>query len=327
MSRNARALTLALVALLAIAIGAALVSGALRPEAIRPEPIPSPTVMVTPSQSPSPSPTASAQPAEPVPTVVPGTTLTPCPRTGPGLLRVLTFNIHSGLRGATPDLETIAAEIGAIDPDVVLLQEVDRFRFHSRGIDQPAWLAERLGMEQAFGLNVLRSGGVGRPTSEYGTAILSKRPIIDASHLSLPQPRGTQQRGLQRVLIRVARQDVAIYNTHLEHTSQTARAAQMRAIVTQLGADPLPKILGGDLNSAPGGEILRLAEHVLDDAWTGVGVGAGLTAPNSSPRVRIDYLLYTPPWRPLAAQTHQSTVSDHRAVAVDFHLSTLPSCD
>src|SRR5215217_3003527 len=84
---------------------------------------PAPTSSVAPSPTgPAPSPTSTQ-------TILPGATLAPCPRHGRAVpLTVVTFNIHSGIGHSGLDLDRIAGEIAAIEPDVVLLQEVDNRR-------------------------------------------------------------------------------------------------------------------------------------------------------------------------------------------------------
>ncbi|MFP5299324.1 MAG: endonuclease/exonuclease/phosphatase family protein, partial [Actinomycetota bacterium] len=66
-------------------------------------------------------------------------------------MRVATFNIHHGV-GADGrcDLTRIARVIGALEADVVALQELDVGWERSGRVDQPAALAEMLGFEVSF---------------------------------------------------------------------------------------------------------------------------------------------------------------------------------
>jgi endonuclease/exonuclease/phosphatase family metal-dependent hydrolase len=237
-------------------------------------------------------------------------------------LTVVTFNIHSArTHDGAVRLSEIGAEIAAWKPDVVLLQEVDRGRAWSAGLDMPAVLAQQLHMEWAFGDNVRRSA-----TNQYGTAILSRYPIVSWQNQLLPDPPGTQQRGLLRATIDVKGVRTNVYVTHLENTSATARLLQMRAIVPVIRADTGPKILGGDLNSVVGSPAAVLSRTVLADTWLAAGQGDGRTAPGGSPRVRIDYLLYgsggDTTITPRTVQVLPSQVSDHRAVRATYTLST-----
>ena len=83
-------------------------------------------------------------------------------------IRVLTYNIHhaEGTDGKI-DPNRIADVIRAENPDVVCLQEVDRNMTRTGGMDMPALLAARLGMNVAFGPNLEIQGG------HYGNATLT----------------------------------------------------------------------------------------------------------------------------------------------------------
>ena len=65
---------------------------------------------------------------------------------------VASFNIKSALSG----LDRITAAVANLDADIILLQEVDKYRATSRYVDMPAYIGSRLGMYSAFGANVFR---------------------------------------------------------------------------------------------------------------------------------------------------------------------------
>jgi len=232
-------------------------------------------------------------------------------------LRVLTFNIHSGLGPHGLALEQIAREIETWDADIVLMQEVDVFRHHSQGIDEPSWFAARLGMNSSFGANETYAGN-----GAIGNATLSRYPIIEQTNTHLPnQPNlpKAKQRGLLRTRIQVGATVVSIYNSHLQPAYDSLRLSQMRVVAGAAAADPQPKILGGDMNSGPTSGTLSLVRPMLDDAWESVGTGAGGTSPPHHNH-RIDFLLYSSPFVPQDARTIESAVSDHRAVGATFTL-------
>jgi endonuclease/exonuclease/phosphatase family metal-dependent hydrolase len=243
------------------------------------------------------------------------------PRATTTRLSVLTFNIHSARTSdGRVDLASIGREIAAWDADIVLLEEVDRGRLWTGQVDMPSVLAGRLGMSWAFGSNVQRS-----PTNQYGTAILSRYPILATRNVALPAPPGTQQRGLLRATVDLDGTAMSVYVTHLENTSPDARLRQIRAIVPILRADPRPKLFGGDLNSVPGSPVLAAARTVVVDTWPGLGPAPGFTAPAGHPRVRIDYLMYDGgegvELTPLGAQLLTSAVSDHLAVRATYRVT------
>ena len=69
----------------------------------------------------------------------------------------MTYNIQAGFpRDNRWDLEGTAAAIEAVDPDVVLLQEVGRGWPLMTGVDGARWLSDRLDM------NLVCGAGLGR---------------------------------------------------------------------------------------------------------------------------------------------------------------------
>jgi endonuclease/exonuclease/phosphatase family metal-dependent hydrolase len=238
-----------------------------------------------------------------------------CPPQTSRDLTVVTLNTHRSY-GAN-GLERIATEISALDPDVVLLQEVDRYYPRTGGVDQAAWFAQRLGMHSAFGANVTR----GR--SQYGTAVLSRAPIVDQANTLLPNAPGGEQRGLLRVAIDLGHATISVYNAHLQNRLAGLREAQARAVATVLATDPRPRIIGGDFNAGPGTRTLGpLSTHVVD-SWPESGSGPGGTVRGGS---RIDYLMASRDLRPVESSVHRGSVSDHAAVRTRYDVAAVGSC-
>ncbi len=232
-------------------------------------------------------------------------------------LSVLTLNIHSGLGPNGLGLEQIAREIESWDADIVLLQEVDRFRNQSQGIDEAEWFGARLGMNSSFGANH-SYGGAG----SIGNATLSRFPIVDQTNTHLPnQPNlaNAKQRGLLRTSIQVGETVVSIYNTHLQNMYDSLKLTQMRVVAQLMAPDPQPKILGGDFNAVSTSSVMSVARPFLDDVWESVGTGPSGTSPNAH-KARIDHLLHSSPFVPHTARTIDSAVSDHRAVGATLTL-------
>lgn len=234
-------------------------------------------------------------------------------------LTVLSYNIKSGFAsGRGLQLDDYARAIAATAADVVLLQEVDRNRAFSRRTDQPGILGAQLGMQNAFGANVLRSGG-----SQYGTAILSRFPIEESANRLLPflPGKGMQQRGLLHATIDVDGVPVSLYSTHLQNRSEPSRMAQARAINQVMAADPLPKVLGGDMNAHPTSAPMRTLAATMVDSWPSSGAGPGFTHPSVNLRGRIDYLLHGGSGiTPLASSVPAVTLSDHRPVRTTYQV-------
>lgn len=167
-------------------------------------------------------------------------------------LRILTYQINHGTGnlGCLPgeesppecdfDLARIAEVIRSQDPDLVALQEVDRFFARSAYTDQPELLTDVLGMKGCFGVNLtLPPDSESDLPGQYGTLILSRYPILECRNTFLPSvrpgdpPTVREQRGLLKALVNIRGVPVAFYNTNLEHlnTYQDVRAAQIDAIL------------------------------------------------------------------------------------------------
>lgn len=260
-------------------------------------------------------PRATAPPTRPI-SPAPGQTCVPDAVTTD--LSVVSFNIKSARAGdGSLQLERLATTLAAWKPDLVLLQEVDKGRPISGRVDMPAFLGQRLGYYSAFAVNVLRPGN-----SQYGTAILSRFPILRSENTLLPVRSGEQQRGLLHAVVDVKGVQLSAYVTHLQHTSEAARMRQIATIRDVVAADELPTIVGGDFNARPGSRVMALARTFLTDTWTAVGSGPGHTVPNTAqPRGRIDYLLHSGV-EPLSAQVLVPPLSDHQAVAARYAVAS-----
>ncbi|MEU4895865.1 endonuclease/exonuclease/phosphatase family protein [Streptomyces sp. NPDC044780] len=237
-------------------------------------------------------------------------------------LRVATFNIHHGASPADVlDLERVAQVIEALGVDVIGLEEVDRYWRRSGFADQPAWLGERLGMRYAFGANLdLDPEEPGRPRRQYGTAVLSRRPILSWTNTHLPLVPGHEQRGLLRATLDVGGTRVTFAVTHLQHDDGQERERQSARIAELLGPNPGRTVLVGDLNATSEAPEIRTLTGVLDDVWTKAGTGDGFTYDAADPHARIDYLLASHDIGPLAAEvvTVDPEASDHLPVVSDL---------
>ena len=78
-------------------------------------------------------------------------------------------------------------------------------------------------------------------------------------------------------------------------------------------------VLLGDLNAEPTWpEMELILDAGMVDAWSEAGQGPGLTWPADDPFQRIDWIWLSPDLQAIAAETVESTASDHRAVVVDL---------
>ena len=227
-------------------------------------------------------------------------------------LRVLSFNTHR----STGTLNAIAEEILEIDPDVVLLQEVDRRMLRTGAVDQAEVLADAVGMDGSFSSNLARGSG------HYGTLILSRFDIVQQGRIPLVRSPRSEARGLQWVTLEVSGQAVRVYNTHLDATHPVVRLAQARQVAGLLAEDDVPTILGGDLNAWPGSPAVVAIGTRLTDTWTAVGQGRAATSRGGN---KIDYV-FVRGLRPLRSQVATSGASDHNRLWADLRLRAPDRC-
>ncbi|MEM1452172.1 MAG: endonuclease/exonuclease/phosphatase family protein [Planctomycetota bacterium] len=243
---------------------------------------------------------------------------TPVPSDG---LRIVTYNIKHGLgMDGALDLERIAGVLEPLDADVVLLQEVDERCERSGGIDQAAWLGERLGMTPRFAPFMDYDGG------RYGLATLSRLPVAASEVVVLP-PGEREPRAALLVAVELQGRSVTVANAHLDWLADDARRlAQAGTLAGSLAAALRngPVVLGGDLNDVPESPTLRL---LASDAESG---GAGLrrigpdesTFSSEQPERTIDHFLVGPSsgvWTVSGVRVVDERVaSDHRPVVADL---------
>lgn len=228
---------------------------------------------------------------------------------------VMSFNIHhaAGPDGVS-DLDRLAEEIRASGADVVGLQEVDRhFGARSGFADQPAELAARLGMHIVYGANLdLAPPAPGAPRRQYGTAILSRFPILSSANTFLPKGTSTEeQRGLLEAVLDVRGVPIRVMTTHLEARRASSRLLQSQAVAELVRRSAEPVVLTGDLNGVPTAPEVTELTALLADSHA-AGDGDGFTFPVAVPRVRIDYVLGE--GRFLRSSVLPTAASDHRPV-------------
>lgn len=145
--------------------------------------------------------------------------------------------------------ELIAADILEQKPDIVGLQEVDRFATRSHYHDIMKELSEETGYPYFFFAHAIDLGGdeaTYGQKGEYGLGILSKYPMLSTD--SMPLYSGTrEQRILAHAEIDVNGTRVHFFNTHLSFEEEAIRTRQLE-IVREHIADYENCILTGDFN-------------------------------------------------------------------------------
>ncbi|MCX7766277.1 MAG: endonuclease/exonuclease/phosphatase family protein [Candidatus Sumerlaeia bacterium] len=232
-------------------------------------------------------------------------------------LRIMTYNIHigKGIDGKL-DLGRIAEVINSQHPDVVALQEVDRFTERCGKIDQLAELERLTGLKGVYGKTIDFQGG------EYGIAILSRLKIVSSKHNLLPEINGKERRGFLKVIVEKNGQQIAFINTHLGLDS-TERQIQIAKLLEEIGDISEPLIIAGDFNELPGTENWQLLNKNFMDVALQINNPLP-TYPATNPEKRIDYIWLHRKhrWNLVHCQTISTLASDHLPLCAEIKLGS-----
>jgi len=224
--------------------------------------------------------------------------------------RVLSYNIHhgEGMDGEI-DLARLAGIIRSVSPDIVSLQEVDRGKPRTGGIDQLHELARLTEMKGIFGCAI-----DSQQNGRYGNAVLSRFSVKSSKNDPLPgEPRAVLTVEVDPPSMNPS--TVIFMATHLD-TKPDPRLASIPLIEAALAAYPgKPALLAGDLNAEPQSPTLT----ALRKNWTNATEGQNLVTISSSKPKQIDYILFCPAerWRVVEVQVIDERIaSDHRPLFV-----------
>ncbi|MBI1259364.1 MAG: hypothetical protein GC204_18005 [Chloroflexi bacterium] len=246
-----------------------------------------------------------------------------------GIIRVATYNIHSGYdEFYNNNLEAIATAIDLSGANVVLLQEVEAGRMTSFGVDQSLWLARRLGMDRRF-----------YATNEglQGLAVLSNMQIAfdDGSLLTSIG----NQTGVQRVQV-LPSPDVVVtlYNMWLSPLLEFANGQSVAAqeqdqqqqlnqifsiYVKQACGAPLGRtVIGGTMHNVPDSPLAEQMKNAqFSDPFAGLPLELSATFVRTGfPPARFDYL-WTCNLPSIGAIVLPDPPSDHRLAVAGLVLT------
>lgn len=211
-------------------------------------------------------------------------------------IKVMSYNIKHcspyvpGVADPEIDIQATANVIKAAEPDIVLIQEIDRNTKRSNGVDQVVELAKLSGFVHFY-----FSKGQDYQGGEYGDVIFSKFPLRNTATYDLPRVEipGTYVGFcvLGRATVTVSGKVITLANTHLA-TTQENRDLQLPFINAKLQDSKYPVILGGDFNATPYNSTISTL-----DSYGFVRSGKGLnqfTIPSINPNRELDYVCFRP---------------------------------
>jgi endonuclease/exonuclease/phosphatase family metal-dependent hydrolase len=294
-------------------------------EATDPRVRPALTVVYTVPSRPVPDPDDDDKPA-PAPAPAPA----PPPNGGTtSTLRLVHWNSHHGRSSnGKYDPDRIAASIAKMQPDVVSLNEVERFSDAHGDEDQPAryarLLQEKTGRRWYHHFATRDGGSSGRG---QGNLLLSRYRIDAAASLAL-----ACDRSAALTTLHVNGRAITVVSTHLSNESSGCRATQASELRAWLTGFAAPRVIAGDWNST---QQRREYTAMLDgyyDAWAKAKAsGDAIDYPNNTRdgathTWRIDYVFYSKTGA-LALQKAQVLdtrgadgvrASDHKPLLVTF---------
>lgn len=253
---------------------------------------------------------AAVSPAAPVPAPEPRAATPPSPVVTPepsspsggaASLRVLEWNTHHGVGSdGVYDLDRIATWIANMNPQVVMLNEVEKNTSWGNE-DQPARYEALL--EAKTGRNWYRMF-----TQEFGDwsgngkghLILSVYPFDAVSRITITPSDGLKGAGaVGEASITVAGRNISLVIAHLDPDSQAMRLTQARDVMSWAVGYAENRIIAGDMNAWPDQSSIAEFTRNYNDSWavaasqgTAQAV-AGISPTGATRSGRIDYIFYS----------------------------------
>ena len=230
-------------------------------------------------------------------------------------LTIASYNICRGYY-AEFDWNVLARSVRQVNADLLGLQEVDVFSERIPGkIDTLAALREATGLN--YGIYTptipMRSG-------RYGTAILSRYPIVSGGNLPL-QSANFEPRALGYAKIILPNHSTFLFfNTHLCYKSADQRLIQFDQLATMLpsiNTEGIPCALTGDFNT----ERFLDFEPILHNGMALINHAEDRMETFRLSPIAIDNIVYAPAsMTPTAHGMIESNASDHNLIWARFNL-------
>ncbi len=252
------------------------------------------------------------------------------------VLRVATINVWNKSGPWLQRLPLLRQELERLQPEIVGLQEVLRFRPDNAGDapltssnDQATEIACGLGFQIAYSVASDYGNGL-----KFGNAVFSRYPIVEQQSFQLPGLESAESRSLLYALCDTPHGRLPVFVTHLNwkfhHGSvrqrQVAFIAERIAELAPIDGPLLPPVLMGDFNAAPDADEIRYLTGLcafegktvyFADAWVFAGDGPGHTFDRANdyalkarePSRRIDYIFVRGPDRQFRGEPMHAEVA------------------
>jgi endonuclease/exonuclease/phosphatase (EEP) superfamily protein YafD len=230
----------------------------------------------------------------------------------PQTIKVVSYNIDDGLK-----VEQATRELGLYNPlrgsDFILLQEMDEHGTYK--------IAHNLQYNYLY----YPATRPKRNARNFGTAILSRWPLINPQKLILPHkhPTNKQLRIAAKATALLPDRQVVLYSVHTETYTVIVRhrKAQLQALVDDIGPGEQPVIVGGDFNTVSWRSIRRLKRLFGRIGMQRASAGAGTTVKKYYTRPSAADHIFTRGFTVKdRGALHSTLASDHFPVWVELIL-------
>ena len=263
------------------------------------------------------------------------------PVNGRGTVRFMTYNVRNFYSDdGRSSVAEILRMVEETDPDMVCMEEFNPARAEETAEYRPVL--------ENYPYSV---GGAAEDPRTAPLAIFSKFRTIRWG-MAHPELQNENARESIWADLRIGDDTVRVFNNHLHSTainasdnefitkhryiSDTAREDKIRSIVRrfrdnsilrarqvdsiarEIGATPHARIVCGDFNDTPMSYVYRRMAAGLQDAFRESGMGYSFTFRGFFNTLRIDYVLVSEAFEPLAYEVPEVDYSDHRPVVVQL---------
>jgi endonuclease/exonuclease/phosphatase family metal-dependent hydrolase len=249
-------------------------------------------------------------------------------RAGAPRLRVLSFNVNSGLGGPAAIADKILAE----SPDIALLQEapsapqlVEALRASFPYVESSTQFVVASRYRIVSSTDPGRVPFYGRLRSPRFMRYLVDTPLgqLAVYNVHPISPRGVLHvHELRAALHQLRTGELFAGDPEADMRTNTGlRAQQIAAAATAAARESVPVLIAGDTNLPGLSAILRKNLSSYRDGFRAVGWGLGYTFPSNHPFLRLDRILTTRALNVVSFKIDCQGVSDHLCVVADVQAS------
>lgn len=225
-------------------------------------------------------------------------------------IKILTYNIRHGTNKLNEHtLDKIIDFIAKEKPDIVGLQEVDRFAKRSGFEDQAEKIRSLLSYGAVYAPSLILPSEDSKNKREYGIICASRFPIIESKTHFLRKSEysgkwSTESRICLESVINANGKEIAFLNLHIDTHDMEKQVENMVSVFKDIN---MPKILVGDFNVPPENGNIRLLQEKLK--LRNVMMGDKIhTHEDDRGKRQIDYIFVS----------EEFTVKDTKILDVDF---------